>query len=71
MWKEEKIRDRIEEELGRLERFASMEKTNIYRDDILEFDRAVQRMSMLYEVLEEVPPKEDQEIIAYCKEKIQ
>jgi len=71
MLKEEKIRNLIEEELLGLEYFADMEKTNIYKNDIVEFDRRVQRMSAFYEVLEEVPSEDVLLIITAAKEKLQ
>jgi hypothetical protein len=70
MLKEEKIREMIEEELLRLERFASMEKTNIYKDAIVEADRGIVRMSTLYEVLEEVPSDDAIFVIKAWKEKL-
>ena len=71
MLKEEKIRNLIEEELLWLERFAGMEKTNIYKNDILEADRRIQRMSAFYEVLEEAPNEDAMKIVKVIKDRLQ
>lgn len=71
MLKEEKIKEMIEEELLWLEKFASTEKTNIHKDNIVEVDRRIYRMSTLYEVLGEVPSKDAIYILNVIKEKLQ
>jgi hypothetical protein len=71
MLKEEKIRSLIEEELLWLEKFAMEEKTNIYRNDIVEADRRITRLSALYEVLEEVPEDATMSVVKHIKEKLQ
>lgn len=71
MLKEEKIRTLIEEELVWLEGFIAKEKTNIYKNDIVEVDRRVQRLSTFYEVLEEAPDDNAIEVIKTIKEKLQ
>jgi len=71
MLKEEKIKSMIEEELQWLKTFTAMEKTNIYRDDIVEVDRRIQRVSAFYEVLEEAPNEEAMDIVKVVKEKLQ
>lgn len=70
MLEEKKIREMIEEELKRLEHLASMEKTNIYKDAIVEADRSIERMSTLYEILEEVPSDEAIFVLKSIKEKL-
>ena len=66
-----KIRDKVEEELQWLERFAAMEKTNIYKNDIVEVDRRIHRMSVLYEVLDEAPSVGAMDIVKVLKDKLQ
>lgn len=61
----------IEEELSWLDKFAVAEKSNTYRTDIIEADRRIVRMSALYEVLEEVPSDDAQEIVRTIKDKLE
>ncbi len=70
MLKEEKIREMLEEELGWLERFAGMEKTNIYKNDIVDADRRIAKMSALFEVLEEAPDENALYIVKVLKDKL-
>jgi hypothetical protein len=70
MLKEEKIREMIEEELAWLERFAGALKTNIYKNDIVDADRRIYRMSTLYEVLEEAPDENVVYIIKVLTDKL-
>lgn len=70
MLKEEKIRDMIEVELSWLEKFATTEKTNIYKDNLVEADRRIYRMSALYEVLEEAPSEDAKYILQILKDKL-
>jgi len=70
MLKEEKIREMIEEDLAWLERFAGALKTNIYKNDIVDADRKIHRMSALYEVLEEAPDEGAMYIIEVLKDKL-
>jgi hypothetical protein len=71
MLKEEKIREMIEEELTWLERFAGTLKTNIYKNDIVDADRRIHRMSALYEVLEESPDEGAMYIVQVLKDKLE
>ena len=70
MLKEEKIREMIEEELLWLERFAGTEKTNIYKNDLVDVDRKIYRMSTLFEVLEEAPDENTMYILKVIKDKL-
>ncbi len=70
MLKEEKIREMIEEELVWLESFAGTLKTNIYKNDIVDVDRKIYRMSALYEVLEEEPDENVVYIIKVITDKL-
>jgi hypothetical protein len=54
-----------------LEKFAGTEKTNIYKNNILEADRRIVRMSALYEVIEEAPSEDAQTIVKIIKDKLQ
>lgn len=54
-----------------LEKFAATERTNIYKNSILEADRRITRMSALYEVMEEVPSDDAQNIVRVIKDKLQ
>lgn len=60
----------IETELSWLEKFATTEKTNIYKNDLVEVDRRIYRMSALYEVLEEAPSDGAKYILQVLKDKI-
>lgn len=60
----------IETELSWLEKFAATEKTNIYKNDLVEVDRRIYRMSALYEVLEEAPSDGAKYILQVLKDKI-
>lgn len=71
MLKEEKIRSLIEEELLWLENFVGMERTNIYKNHIVEADRRIHRISALFEVLEEAPDENAIALITAIKEKLQ
>lgn len=71
MLKEEKIREMIAEELVRLKQFAEMERTNIYKDAVVEADWSIRRMSTLYEVLEEAPSDEAIDVVKLAKEKLE
>jgi hypothetical protein len=71
MIKEEKIRSWIEEELLWLKEFAEEENTNLYKNDLLEADRKLVRITTLYEVLDEVPSEDAIAIVKFIKEKIQ
>ncbi len=70
MLKEEKIREMLEEDLAWLERFAGMEKTNIYKDAIVDADRRIHRMSALLEILEEAPDEGAMYIVKVLKDKL-
>jgi hypothetical protein len=61
----------IGEELSWLETFAATEKSNTYRTDIMEADRRIVRMSALYEVLEEVPSDDAQDVVRIIKNKLE
>lgn len=71
MLTEKKIGKMIEDELLWLEKFAATERTNIYKNNILEADRRIVRMSTLYEVVEEAPSQDALNIIGVIKEKLQ
>ena len=71
MLNEDKIRSLIEEDLQWLERFAALDKTNIYKNDIVDADRRVERMSAFFEVLEEAPDDGALYIIKVLKEKLE
>ena len=71
MLKEEKIREMIEEELLWLERFAGTKKTNIHKNDLVEVDRSIHRMSALLEVLEEAPDEGALYIVKVLKDKLE
>lgn len=71
MLEEKKIRSLVEEELEWLERFAATERTNIYKNDIVEADRRIIRISTMCEVLEEVPNEDILGIIKIIKEKLE
>ncbi len=60
----------IETELSFLEKFAATERTNIYKNDLVEVDRRIYRMSALYEVLEEAPSEDAKYILQVLKDKI-
>ena len=70
MLDEKKIRSMIEEELLWFEKFAAASKANIYKNDIIEADRRIQRVSAFYEVLEEKPSDDIIYIIDVLKEKL-
>jgi hypothetical protein len=53
-----------------LEKFASEKKTNIYKDHLLEADRRIHRMSVMYEVLEEAPSDDAVNIVDFLKNKL-
>jgi hypothetical protein len=71
MLKEEKIRSMIEEEIQWLEKFAGMEKTNIYKNDLVEVDRRIARVSAFYEALDEAPDDGAKYIVQVLTEKLQ
>ena len=71
MLTEDKIKSMIEEELQWLEKFAGMEKTNVYKNDLVEVDRRITRMSALYEALGEAPDDGAKYIVRVLKEKLQ
>lgn len=54
-----------------LEKFAATQRTNIYKNNILEADRRIVRMSALYEVIEDVPSDDAQNIVRIIKDKLQ
>ena len=57
-------------DLSWLEKFASEKTGNIYQDHIVEADRRIHRMSVLYEVLEEAPPDGAVKIVTVLKDKL-
>lgn len=61
----------IEDELLWLEKFAATERSNIYKNNILEADRRITRMSTMYELMEEVPSEDAQTIVKIIKDKLQ
>ena len=61
----------IEDELLWLERFAATERTNIYKNNIIEADRRITRMSTMYELMEEVPSDDAQSVVKIIKDKLQ
>ena len=71
MLSEKRIGNMIEDELLWLEKFAATERTNIYKNNILEADRRITRMSALYEVMEVVPSDDAQNIVRVIKDKLQ
>lgn len=71
MLSEKKIGKLIEDELLWLEKFAATQRTNIYKNNILEADRRIVRMSTLYEVTEDVPSDDAQNIVRIIKDKLQ
>jgi hypothetical protein len=71
MLKEDKIRAMLEEDLLWLEKFAAVERTNIYKNDLVEADRKIQRMSAFYEVLGEAPSDDATYILQVIKDKLE
>lgn len=60
----------LDADLSWLEKFASEKVGNIYQDAIVEADRRIHRMSVLYEVLEEAPPDDAVKIVTILKDKL-
>lgn len=71
MLKEKQIRDMIEVELSKLEKLAAMENANMSAPTLLDADRHIQKLSTLYEVLEEAYSDDVAYVVDYVKDKLQ
>lgn len=71
MLTEQEIRNMIEVELSALEKLAAMENANIYQTRILEADRHIQKISILYQVLDEEFSDDVAYVVNYLKDKLQ
>lgn len=71
MLSEARVREHVEESLVWLEKFATKDLTNIFKNDLIEVDRTVTRLSTLLEVLMESPSKETLEMMEVLMNKIQ
>ncbi len=71
MMAREKIKAAMEEDLQWLDKFAARPLTNIYKNDIVEVDRKIARISAFQEVLQESPDEGMKFIIDVLKKKLQ
>jgi hypothetical protein len=71
MMAREKIKAAMEEDLQWLDKFAAKAITNVYKNDLVEVDRKISRISAFLEVLQESPDEGMKFIIDVLKKKLQ
>jgi hypothetical protein len=71
MMAREKIKAAMEEDLQWLDKFAAKSITNVYKNDLVEVDRKISRISAFLEVLQESPDEGMKFIIDVLKKKLQ